>query len=275
MLGVIDEEVSLDAAVKQPESPAASPLKDPGNPDDEDEAVAGDEQEAEEIKAALEASMEDASKEGEERGRWDALVRSEDQRCAAPGEGRQRLPALVKEWYAEGKFRRDEEKRREDQKEANLDVALKFNALLQKVIEKAPDAEELAVSAAVMVWIVKEGREEIGSDLMKASAVELTGWEMGHRRGLKRAEEMLRRFHPLMLGEEELERALLSMMNDEDWRRYFGALAVEIVEEGVKGGGESGVKEGGGESGVKEGGGGERPGVESGPALAEREEVGD
>ena len=85
---------------------------------------------------------------------------------------------------------------------------------------------------------------------------------------------MLRRFHPLMLGEEELERALLSMMNDEDWRRYFGALAVEIVEEGVKGGGESGVK-GGGESGVKEGGGGERPGAESGPALAEREEVGD
>ena len=56
------------------------------------------------------------------------------------------------------------------------------------------------------------------------------------------------------------------MMNDEDWRRYFGALAVEIVEEGVKGGGESGVKEGGG---------GERPGAESGPALAEREEVGD
>ena len=50
--------------------------------------------------------------------------------------------------------------------------------------------------------------------------------------------------------------------------------AVEIVEEGVKGGGESGVK-GGGESGVKEGGGGERPGAESGPALAEREEVGD
>ena len=77
---------------------------------------------------------------------------------------------------------------------------------------------------------------------------------------------MLRRFHPLMLGEEELERALLSMMNDEDWRRYFGALAVEIVDEGVKGGGESGVKEGGG---------GERPGAESGPALAEREEVGD
>ena len=158
---------------------------------------------------------------------------------------------------------------------ADTHVALKFNALLQKVIEKAPDAEELAVSAAVMVWIVKEGREEIGSDLMKASAVELTGWEMGSRRGLWRAEEMLRRFHPLMLGEEELERALLSMMNDEDWRRYFGALAVEIVEEGVKGGGESGVKEGGGESGVKEGGGGERPGAESGPALAEREEVGD
>ena len=120
----------------------ASPLKDPGNPDDDDEAVAGDEQEAEEIKAALEASMEDAGKEeGEERGRWDALVRS-DQRCAAPGEGRQRLPALVKEWYAEGKIRRDEEKRREDQKEANLDVALKFNALLQKVVEKAPDAEK-------------------------------------------------------------------------------------------------------------------------------------
>ena len=47
MLGVIDEEVSLDAAVKQPESPAASPLKDPGNPDDDDEAVADDEQEAE------------------------------------------------------------------------------------------------------------------------------------------------------------------------------------------------------------------------------------
>ena len=106
-------------------------------------------------------------------------VRSEDQRCAAPGEGRQRLPALVKEWYAEGKIRRDEEKRREDQKEANLDVALKFNALLQKVMEKAPDAEYLAVSAAVMVWIVKGGREEIGSDLMKASAVELTEWEMG------------------------------------------------------------------------------------------------
>ena len=165
---------------------------------------------------------------------------------------------------------------------ADTHVALKFNALLQKVIEKAPDAEELAVSAAVMVWIVKEGREEIGSDLMKASAVELTGWEMGSRRGLWRAEEMLRRFHPLMLGEEELERALLSMMNDEDWRRYFGALAVEVVEEGVKGGGESGAKgggesgvKGGGESGVKEGGGGERPGAESGPALAEREEVGD
>ena len=131
-----------------------------------------------------------------------------------------------------------------------------------------------------MVWIVKEGREEIGSDLMKASAVELTGWEMGinsseTRRGLWRAEEMLRRFHPLMLGKEELERALLSIMNDEDWRRYFGALAFEIVEEGVEGGGESGVEEGGGESGLKEGGGGERPGAESGPALAEREEVGD
>ena len=96
---------------------------------------------------------------------------------------------MVKEWYAEGKIRRDEEKRREDQKEANLDVALKFNALLQKVMEKAPDAEYLAVSAAVMVWIVKGGREEIGSDLMKASAVELTEWEMGinsseQRRGL-------------------------------------------------------------------------------------------
>ena len=86
---------------------------------------------------------------------------------------------------------------------------------------------------------------------------------------------LLRRFHPLMLGEEELERALLSIMNDEDWRRYFGALAFEVVEEGVKGGGESGVEEGGG---------GERPGAESGPvcskppgppALAEREEVGD
>ena len=68
---------------------------------------------------------------------------------------------------------------------------------------------------------------------MKASAVELTGWERGinsseQRRGLWRAEEMLRRFHPLMLGEEELERALLSMMNGEDWRRYFGALAVEM-----------------------------------------------
>ena len=47
--------------------------------------------------------------------------------------------------------------KREDQKEANLDVALKFNALLQKVMEKAPDAEYLAVSAAVMVWIVKGG----------------------------------------------------------------------------------------------------------------------
>ena len=135
-----------------------------------------------------------------------------------------------------------------------------------------------------MLWMAKEGREEIGSDLMKASAVELTGWEMGinsseQRRGLWRAEEMLRRFHPLMLGEEELERALLPIMNDEDWRRYFGALAFEVVEEGVKGGGESGVEEGGG---------GERPGVESGPvwpekgskppgppALAEREEVGD
>ena len=70
----------------------------------------------------------------------------------------------------------------------------------------------------------------LSPDLMKASAVELTGWEMGYRhprRGLWRAEEMLRRFHPLMLGEEELERALLSIMNDEDWRRYFGALAFE------------------------------------------------
>ena len=57
------------------------------------------------------------------------------------------------------------------------------------------------------------------------------------------------------------------------------ALAFGVVEEGVKGGGESGVEEGGG---------GEQPGVESGPAwpekgskppgppaLAEREEVGD
>ena len=75
-------------------------------------------------------------------------------------------------------------------------------------------------------------------------------------------------------------RALLSIMSDEDWRRYFGALeVVEVVVEGVKGGGESGAEEGGG---------GERPGVESGPAwpekgskppgppaLAEREEVGD
>ena len=71
----------------------------------------------------------------------------------------------------------------------------------------------------------------------------------------------------------------VSIMSDEDWRRYFGALAFEVVEEGAKGGGESGVEEGGG---------GERPGVESGPAwpekgskppgppaLAEREEVGD
>ena len=43
-------------------------------------------------------------------------------------------------------------------------------------------------------------------------------------------------------------------------------VSTAMVDEGVKGGGESGVKEGGG---------GERPGAESGPALAEWEEVGD